>query len=112
MYSALKVFIVSAFLIGVAYLLLEIYKHRYFQFSRKVLFETEKLKIAPMKESDNLSSSDDMIDAYEYDLSKQIREEAEELSNDSVEKATLLSQLKLPVNEVKASDESLINAFV
>ena len=114
MYSTLKVFIISAFLIGVMYLLLEIYKHRYTQQTQKTIPSVSSHENpSHVYEKKQVLSEDkkDSIDVYVNELSNQIREEAEELSYDSIKKETLLSQLT-SINQVSASDEAVMNKLI
>lgn len=110
MYATLKVFIISAFLIGLVYLALEIYKHRYNNQYKKTNIENPS---TPPVEKVHVVSEEkqDAIDSYVNELSNQIREEAEELSYDSIKKETLLSQLTL-INQVCASDESVNSKLI
>ena len=105
-------------MIGVMYLLLEIYKHRYTK-QTQMQIETQPQKtiipsISPhIYERKQVVSEDkkDVIDVYVDELSNQIKEEAEELSYDSIKKETLLSQLA-SINQVSASDESVMNKLI
>jgi len=107
MYSTLKVFIISAFLIGVMYLLLEIYKHRYTQQTQKTIPSVSSHE----NPSQEYEKKQVVSDVYVNELSNQIREEAEELSYDSIKKETLLSQLT-SINQVSASDEAVMNKLI
>jgi len=113
MISTLKVFIISAFVIGVVYLLLEIYKNRFNKYAL-VRHSTSLSNVVNPVESEDVSvdknQRKDSIDIYADELTNQIREEVEELTYENVMKTTLLSQLS-KINDVQASDEPLINSF-